>query len=322
MTAAPKKTPYEKIIDGGPRPPYLTPELCREATSFKPTANDVILVSHPKSGTQWVSQIVLLLLNKGRSPEDLADLVRRAPCLEWQGVPASDDSPRFFRSHFPLGELRYEKEAKYIYVARNPWDTCVSFYYFVKGAPRFRFQDGTFEDFVDAFVQGRVGHANHLDHVLSGYNRRHEPNVLFLTYEKVKADTAGTVLQLAKFLGEPYVSMLKESSELMDDILFKSSIDYMKRKFEVSLDETYKIFKCPPPATEAESKSTLEKTAKYGVVGKGNVGDWIRHFTPELLKRTQIWIDDKTRGSDIMGLWESQSEAIKLASVSLSSIQD
>ncbi|CAN7936915.1 unnamed protein product [Ixodes hexagonus] len=322
MTAAPKRTPYEQIIDGVPRPPYLTPELCREATSFKPTANDVILVSHPKSGMQWLSQIVLLLLNKGRSPQDLAELMRRAPCLEWQGVPVSDESPRFSRSHFSLEKLKYEKDAKYIYLARNPWDTCVSFYYFVKGGPRFRFQDGTFEDFVDAFLKDRVGYVGHLDHVLSGYIRRHEPNVLFLTYETLKADTAGTVHELGKFLGERYASMLDESSGLIDEILFKSSIDYMQKKFEATPDELSKIFRTPTVPAQAGARSTPDKTEKIGVVRKGEVGDWSRHFTPELLKRMQIWIDDKTRGSDIMGLWESQYVATKLASISKSHAQD
>ncbi|CAN7936914.1 unnamed protein product, partial [Ixodes hexagonus] len=314
MSLASRKAPYLQMIDNVPRSPFLKPEVYREATRFQPTANDVILISHPKLGTHWVTQIVLLLLSKGQSPGDLADLVKQAPFIEANGVPVSDRSPRFLRTHFPFGQLKLERSAKYIYLARNPWDTCVSFYHHVKQAPAFRFQDGSFEEFVDAFLKSRVGHVGHLDHVLSGYAQRDEPNVFFLTYEKLKEDTARSILDLARFIGEPCASMLDKDTGLMDEIIFKSSVDYMKGKFEVSPEEIQVIFNNAPLPPDAEAKNTKDQLVKHGIVRKGGVGDWIHHFTPELLRRMQSWIDDKTRRSDIMKLWKSQSEAARLAS--------
>lgn len=297
MSATPKRTPHVQIIDGVPRSPLVKPEVYRQAFKFEPTANDVVLVTHPKSGTHWISQIALLVLNRGQCPTDLADLCRQAPFIEMNGVPVALKTPRFLRTHFPFGQLPYNKDAKYIYVARNPYDTCVSFYHHVKNVPHYRFQGGTFEDFVDAFLEARVGQPDQLDHVLSGYALRHEPNVLFLTYEELKSDTAGCVLKLAKFFGEPYVSMFDQDPVLMEKILSKSSAEFMKRTYTASNDEFARIYNLCSLNPEDEAE------VKFDVVRKGTADDWRAHFSPEQLKRMRAWIGEKTQNSDIMSIW-------------------
>nr|AAY66863.1 putative salivary sulfotransferase [Ixodes scapularis] len=314
MSVARARTPYLHITDGVPRSPLYTAEAVREALKFEPTAKDVIIVTHRKSGTHWVAQIVLLLLNRGKSPVDLEDFVRQAPSITLLGASVSDQSPRLLRTHFSFRELKYSRDAKYIYVARNPWDTCVSFYHHVKTRPHYRFQDGTFEEFVDAFIKGRVGQGDHLEHVLSGYALRHEANVLFLTYEELKEDTAGSVLKMAKFLGDPYASMFDQDPGLMEEILSKSSVEFMKRTFDVSQEELCAIHKHRPLHPEAEEDWTNKRNGtRLGFVRHGTTGDWRGHFSPQLLERMQAWIDCKTRGSDVMCLWENELQATKLA---------
>ncbi|CAN7936911.1 unnamed protein product [Ixodes hexagonus] len=194
-----------------------------------------------------------------------------------------------------------------MYLARNPYDLCVSFFHFIKQIPYYRFRDGKFPDFVEAFLKAQIGQMDHLDHVLSGYARRREPNVLFLTYQNLKADTAGTVLKLAKFFGGPYASMFDQDNELMDEILHKSSVDYMRKTYEVTNEEFCTIYNYPPlsPEVEAEVKNIRSGTARFNIVRQGTAGDWRAHFSPELLERTQAWIDKKTRDSDVMDLWGS-----------------
>ncbi|CAN8006244.1 unnamed protein product [Ixodes hexagonus] len=317
MNKVPRKTPYLQMIDGVPRSPLLKPEVYRAASKFTPTANDVILVTYPKSGTHWLSQIVVLVLNKGRSPRDLQDLARQVPAIEYHGVAASDRSPRLLCTHLPFGQLKYDKNAKYIYVARNPWDICVSFYHHVKQLPHYGFLDGTFEDFVEAFLKSKVGQLDHLDHVLSGYARRDEPNVLFLTYEELRADTAGAVLKLARFLGEPYATMFDRDNGLMGAVLFKSSIDYMRRAHEVSREELDVIYNCSPISeeVEAEMKNTRNGTTRICVVRKGTAGDGQSNFSSELQEQMQAWINDKTRDSDVMSIWGNELTAKNVAQV-------
>ncbi|KAG0443224.1 hypothetical protein HPB47_015159 [Ixodes persulcatus] len=94
--------------------------------------------------------------------------------------------------------------AKYIYICRNPFDCCVSFFYHTKAMPEYEFQDGTFDEFFEMFIEGKVDFGDYFDHVLSWYEHRNDPNVLFLTYEDLKKDTATWVLKIADFLGEEY----------------------------------------------------------------------------------------------------------------------
>ncbi|KAH7957033.1 hypothetical protein HPB52_014492 [Rhipicephalus sanguineus] len=61
--------------------------------------------------------------------------------------------------------------AKFVYVARNPWDVCVSFYHMVKDLSVFRFQDGTFDDFLEAFLAGGFGFGSYFQHVASGLGK-------------------------------------------------------------------------------------------------------------------------------------------------------
>ncbi|CAN8012910.1 unnamed protein product, partial [Ixodes pacificus] len=198
--------------------------------------------------------------------------------------------------------------AKYIYVARNPWDTCVSFFHHVKTRPHYRFQDGSFKEFVEAFVKGRVGIGDHLDHVLSGYALRHEANVLFLTYEELKEDTAGSVLKIAKFLGDPYASVFDQDPGLIKTVLSKSSVEFTRRTFQVSYEELRAIYKDRPLNREAQEdwKNLRNGTIILGFVWNETTGDWRGHFSSQLLERMQTWIDCKTRGSDVMRLWEHE----------------
>ncbi|XP_029835896.2 sulfotransferase 1C2-like [Ixodes scapularis] len=316
MHVAPKRTPHLQMIDGVPRSPIVKPEVYREALSFKPAADDVILVTYPKSGTHWVSQIALLILNRGQSPRDLADFVRQAPCLEMNGVSVSYTSPRFLRTHLPFGQIRYSNDSKYIYVARNPLDACVSFYHYIKNLPHYRFEDGKFEDFVEAFIKGRVGQADHLEHVLSGYARRHASNVLFLTYEELKADTAGIIVKLAKFFGETYASMFEKDTGLMNEILSKSGLEYMRNTYEMSIDELcviYNIRPLPQDIADAPSKIKIEPR-KLSAMRKGTTADWREHFTPELLQQMRAWIYDKSQCFDLMSLWRNELAASDLDS--------
>ncbi|EEC20563.1 salivary sulfotransferase, putative [Ixodes scapularis] len=180
--------------------------------------------------------------------------------------------------------------------------------------PHYRFQDGTFEEFLEAFIKGRVGQGDHLDHALSGYALRHEANVFFLTYEELKEDTAGSVLKIAKFLGDPYASVFDQDPGLMETVLAKSSVKFMKRTFQVSC-ELRAIHEDRPLNEEAEEdwKNLRNETTGLGFVRNGTTGDWRGHFSLQLLERMQTWIDCKTRGSDVMRLWERELAATKVA---------
>lgn len=92
--------------------------------------------------------------------------------------------PRVIKTHFPRQLTPYHPAAKYIYVARNPFDCVVSFYHHTRGfIQHYNFADGTFDDFFECFIRGEVDFGDYFDHLLPWYEYRDEENVLFLTYE-------------------------------------------------------------------------------------------------------------------------------------------
>ncbi|CAN8004431.1 unnamed protein product, partial [Ixodes hexagonus] len=186
-------------IDGVRRWPYLDPAAARQAAQFQPEDGDVVLVTYPKCGTQWVTQIIDLIRHRGESASSYSKLVGRAPSLENYGIEGLKDlqPPRFMQSHFQLLRDAFNPKAKYVYVARNPWDCCVSHYHNCRDLAFFKFADGTFDDFFEAFVAGELCNGDYFEHVLHGHTRRNEPNVFFFTYETLKADTPGTIIKLA-----------------------------------------------------------------------------------------------------------------------------
>ncbi|KAL3257038.1 hypothetical protein MRX96_046545 [Rhipicephalus microplus] len=59
-----------------------------------------------------------------------------------------------FATHLPLRKDSMNQDAKYVYVARNPWDMCVSDFHHTSSLDVYRFRSGTFEEFFDAFLEG------------------------------------------------------------------------------------------------------------------------------------------------------------------------
>ncbi|KAH9374969.1 hypothetical protein HPB48_004194 [Haemaphysalis longicornis] len=99
---------------------------------------------------------------------------------------------------------------RYIYVTRNPYDCCVSYFHHIRDSPVYRYTDATFDDFLDVFIEGLVSCGDYFDHLLSWYEHRADDNVLLLTYEDLKEDTRGAVIKIADFLGNQYAQELRK----------------------------------------------------------------------------------------------------------------
>jgi hypothetical protein len=73
-----------------------------------------------------------------------------------------------------------------IYVTRNPRDAVVSYYHQFKA---FDHYTGTFDEFADAFLEDECGYNTpFMHHVLQFWDKRHESNIIFITYEEMKMD--------------------------------------------------------------------------------------------------------------------------------------
>ncbi|XP_029847770.2 sulfotransferase ssu-1-like [Ixodes scapularis] len=305
-----RRVPLSQFVDGIRYSPLVPPAMARKAVVYRPGDGDIILVTYPKSGTLWTMHIIQLILGRGQGATSFPDFMRQTPRLENHGPEALEGLPlpRMLGTHQKLLLQNFNDRAKYVYVARNPWDTCVSLYHFMRGITEFQFEDGTFDDFFEAFVTGDLCYGDYFGHVLHGYARKGDPNVFFFTYEQLKADTPGMILKLAYFLGEEYGKMLEGDQTMFREILNKSSFDFMSRVLEpgakvlsaVLGDLSTRMGKGNNIRTESDEENG------FRFFRKGKVNSWKELFTPEQTQRMQTRIDEMTLGTDLMQLWNEK----------------
>ncbi|CAL8072370.1 unnamed protein product [Orchesella dallaii] len=195
------------------------------------------------------------------------------------------DSPRFVQSHLPWSLLPKqirtgEKKPKIIYVARNPKDVCVSFYHhrvLIEGYL------GTLDDPVEEFTNDRTLYAPFWLHVEAFWERRNEPNVLFITYEDLKQDLSKVVDRTCEFLGKSISE--NEKQILLEHLSFES----MKSNPYVNTDGVTNLL------------STIHGVPKQSnFIRKGKIGSWKEELSEESQQNMGEWfIRNK-----IEGLWD------------------
>ncbi|XP_077536472.1 sulfotransferase ssu-1-like [Haemaphysalis longicornis] len=293
---------------------FFQEENIRSALNYKPRDGDVFLVTYPKCGTTWMQYIATNILTRGMPPNDIGEFSIMTPNIDVIGARPAENPSRIgpITTHLPPSVFKPVDTAKYIYVTRNPYDCAVSYYHFALGQTPKSTMDVSFERFLDVFISGKVRFGNYFDHLLPWYERRHNSNVLFITYEDLQADTPAQVLRVADFLGEEHGKSLREDQELFNRVLEACSLENMKPFFKdnqyvrrkKSLQWASKLW-----GVSGQDIGNLgEKTERHegcGFVRKGIVGDWKNYFTPDQIKRTKNWIAENTVGSDVMQLWNA-----------------
>lgn len=296
-------------------------QIIRSALSYEPQDGDVFVISYPKCGSTWLHYLTQAVLKIGaglEAPElDVnagGDQWKAMPFFEIAGAEGARAMPRpgAIKTHLPFQKMPYSLGAKYICIVRNPYDCCVSFYHHTKRLPTYIFEDGTFDEFFDMFVEGKVDFGDYFDHLLSWYEHRDKPNVLLLTYEELKKDTRGWVLKIGDFLGKrEYGNNLREHPERIDKVLALTSVDNMKALNSKLMNWAEAVESMPAEAKAAFTKKAKEtfgdvwdKSGQGEFVRKGIVGDWKSYFNTEQIERMKKAIEQKTSGSDVMDLWK------------------
>lgn len=286
----------------------------RSGMAYQPEDGDVFIACYPKCGTTWMQHITYHIFNSNAPMRNAMEMMLKfSPFLEMLGAESAKNMtrPGAIKTHLTYDKTPISEKAKYIVVPRNPYDCCVSYYYHTKNFPHYQFQDGTFDDFVDAFVRGKVEFGDYFDHLFSWYNHRNDPNVFFVTYEEIKKDTRAWILKLAEFLGEEYARKLRDHPDLLEDVLQKSNIKTMK-EFNKNVKKISEVVQAHPDLAASEGFRLLKEsivegtddTQKGEFVRKGVVGDWRNHFTKDQVAKMKEWIAIKTKGSDVMNLWK------------------
>ncbi|XP_077524207.1 sulfotransferase 1E1-like [Amblyomma americanum] len=283
-------------------------KILRMGMRYKPRPGEILLVSFPKCGTTWTQHIVCNILTRAQPPSEDGGFDLMTQFLDLTGGTSKEAVARNGPavSHLPPVALRPVAHAKYIYVARNPYDVAVSYYHFLKGLTP-KTIDVSFERYIRLFISGKLLYGDYLDHLLPWYQWRNDSNVLLITYEDLKANFKEQVLKIADFLGEEHGAALRKDDELLGKILDACSLESIRSIVKGNGLERLKSVQQMAIGTTAQPASAPPEIPEMhegaGFVRKGVVGDWKNHFTPQLIKETKAWIAEKTKGSDVMSLW-------------------
>jgi len=261
-------------------------EAFQSALNYQPEATDIFIATYPKCGTTWMQNILWVMQNQGQPFPDNKSINREIPFLETVGKDfvSALPSPRFIKTHLPFDLVPYHPEAKYIYIARNPFDCVVSFYFHTQGfVGHYDFAEGTFDDFFECFIIGEVDCGDYFDNLLSWYESKDKPNILFLTYEAMQADLKQEVIKVANFLGSQYRDRLKDS-ELLNKIIDLSSFKSMSKN--------------------QQRWSSKRPDNMTPFIRKGQVGDWKNYFSQTQITRLRARFIAKTKGTEINKIWQ------------------
>jgi len=198
--------------------------------AFKPRPTDVIIAPYSKCGTTWLQQIAHSLQTRGSM--DFEEISNVVPWLELAydlGIDLNADQaaePRVYKSHLSWHDI--PKGGRYIVSFRDPSDAFISVYRFFEG---FFFEPGTID--LDTFFQWRnppaeMGKRGYWHHLASWWDQRHNPDVLLLCYEDMRADLPGTVQRVAAFMNIP-----------LDDELFNIVVQQASREFMLEHKEQF-----------------------------------------------------------------------------------
>ena len=268
--------------DGFAMPMGFAREAFRSALEYPAEPNDFFIATYPKCGTTWAQNMVYLIAHCGVPLPATSTMAEFIPHLEEIGARAAirQPSPRYIKTHLPFGMTPYHEQARYLYVARNPFDCVVSFYHHTRGFVRhYDFAEGRFDEFFECFLAGEVDFGDYFDSLLSWYEHAEDGNVLFLSYESMGADPRAAVMRIARYMGAECVA----DESVLSAILRHSSFTSMSR--------------------DQQRWSSRRPDDMPAFIRKGVVGDWVNYFAPSQVSRLLEKFDERCEGSGVEALW-------------------
>jgi hypothetical protein len=290
MSGEPRKPRYT-LHDGFRMPMGFPVDGFESGQRYRASPGDVFVATYPKCGTTWTQYIVYLLSSGGEPLPGGRGINDVFPHLEEVGeaLVRALPEPRLIKTHLPFERTPWNPGARYVYVARNPYDCAVSFYHHTRGFVRhYDFADGTFDEFFECFIRGEVDFGDYFDNLASWLPHARERNVLFLTYEDMLSDPRAAVAALGEFLGGEFACAAADA-RIVERVVAASSFDSMR------LDQRRWSSQRPDGMPE--------------FVRKGVVGDWRNHFSEEQRRRLAAKLVERLKGTAGADLWSDLGAA-------------
>lgn len=278
--------------------------------NMKVRPDDIWVITFPRSGTTWTQELIWLVennLNYNAARE--RPLYERFPMLEttsqipeiayefikanfmnlgsFQGLTEAArypswkmieemPSPRFIKTHLPLSLLppTLLETAKVVYVARDPRDVVVSYYYLHKMVSK-HLMRATFHDFWEAFRRDLLPWTPIVAHTNEAWVHRYHPNMHFVFYEDMIKDLPKEIRRVCKFLQRCYTD--DQVKALSEHLSFES----LRKNKNVN-------------------NTTGEENNGVQFVRKGEAGGWKSHFDEVMTSQAEDFLISRLKGLDLV----------------------
>lgn len=206
----------------------------RSWAHYVPRADDIVIATFPKCGTTWMQRIVSLLVFQSSEPRPVMEI---SPWIDRRSSEPvetvmeridAQDHRRFLKAHLPADGLPIFGAVKYIHVARDGRDACLSFHNHGAGLtpdvlerldrnglddetvgrpyprmpadPAEYFHRWLADDVDPGYGDGSPA-TSFFHFERTWWNEQDRPNVLLVHYDDLSADLACEMRRVADFLG-------------------------------------------------------------------------------------------------------------------------
>lgn len=267
--------------------------IITSAMKYVPRDDDVFIMTYLKNGTTWTQQIMTLMFNDGKVPDEVTTegLYIRSPFLELQGAEQVEKTQRpcAIKSHLPRHLQPWSNSAKYVVMIRDPRDVAVSYYHHVKLFESFEFKERSFDDFFEYFIAGDIESGDYFDWYLGWWQDREASNIHFLTYEAMKRSPEQEIAKLAKFMSdELHNKITANDGEILKRVIENSSVNFMRETTNRTLAKTFQF----------------ENFEQFTFVRNGEVGEGKTMLNESQMKRIEDKIKVKFGNTGLYKIWD------------------
>ncbi|XP_077139176.1 sulfotransferase 6B1-like isoform X1 [Ranitomeya variabilis] len=248
-------------------------ETFQALETFEAREDDLLIVTYPKNGTNWVIQILYEMVSVIHNKEPLLDTTM----IEF-GSPEilarfkDRPSPRIISTHLQFNNIPksiFEKMVKILLVLRNPKDTAISFYNFhnsLPPLPSYNSWDMFFKD----FTSGKVCYGQYFDFVVAWEKHFNDKTMMAITFEEMKMDFPTALKKISEFYQLPL------NEEQIELVASRTSFNSMKE----------------------QSENTHGKLGD-SFFRKGEIGDWKNYFTEDQSKVVDAMFEKYLSGTKL-----------------------